>query len=250
MLLLVTLSFSATTRAMSPTFLPECQWTALKWFNLFQIWSFCYLFILGHHPSNLLLLNYLNIFRYDTVVGHFIILAHHPSNNTQLLGAWRLARRSLWYCCLAQWTTSQWHPGCAKTWFIFSISISGKKTISGDTLLLPNTTFHVMGGIFAKDLESVVLQVFPIWGLLKILWSFTFVCSPSFILRLMAPWSFLTTWTIGREWKMVATLFLSLFCYTFWAQILLLSGRLWPLFLHLFCKNWKTVTTFLFVTLF
>jgi len=29
----------------------------------------------------------------------------------------------------------------------------------GDTLLLPNMTFYVMGGIFAKDLESVVLQV-------------------------------------------------------------------------------------------
>ena len=43
------------------------------------------------------------------------------------------------------------------------------ESISGDTLLLPNMTFHVMGGIFAKDLESVVLQVFPIWGLLKIL---------------------------------------------------------------------------------
>ena len=192
----------------------RAQRTALKWFNLFRIWSFCYLFILGHHPSNLLLLkysnsfrydivvgylfilghhpsnllllNYLNIFRYDTVVGHFIILAHHPSNNTQFFGAWRLAQRSLWCCCLAQWTTSQWHPGCAKTWFIFSISISGKKTISGDTLLLPNTTFHVMGGIFAKDLESVVLQVFPFWGLLKILWSFTFGCSASFMFRLMS----------------------------------------------------------------
>ena len=30
----------------------------------------------------------------------------------------------------------------------------------GDTLLLPNMTFLVMGGIFAKDLDSVVLQVF------------------------------------------------------------------------------------------
>ena len=29
----------------------------------------------------------------------------------------------------------------------------------GDTLLLPNMTFLVMGGIFAKDLDSVVLQV-------------------------------------------------------------------------------------------
>ena len=83
-------------------------------------------------------------------------------------------------------------------------------------------------------------------------------CDPShlhaqyfFMFRLMAPWSFLTTWTIGREWKTVTTLFLFFFFFfTFWAQILLLSGRLWPLFLHLFCKNWKTVTTFLFVTLF
>ena len=118
------------------------------------------------------------------------------------------------------------------------------ESISGDTLLLPNMTFHVMGGIFAKDLESVVLQVFPIWGLLKILWSFTFVCSPSFILRLMAPWSFLTTWTIGREWKMVATLFLSLFftlfelkfyfwvedCDLFFYTFFVRIGKQWPLF--------------------
>ena len=58
------------------------------------------------------------------------------------------------------------HSVCVSAWppkfYIGSFLRNPQSYISGDTLLLPNMTFYVMGGIFAKDLESVVLQVFKI----------------------------------------------------------------------------------------
>ena len=89
--------------------------------------------------------------------------------------------------------------------------IFGKWSISGDTLLLPNMTFHVMGGIFAKDLESVVFQVFKIWVFLKKSCALEIQLSSRFqnmgfpqkIWRTWDPWqfSFLGWWHLEVFWQ-------------------------------------------------